>query len=231
MDVQLDEIRSTLEVTPLEVAPTHVSRGNAERSILIYWVVSTVVGVVFLWDWLTAWNVPQTLAQPGLVTYLIATFALSQVLYVLVARHDNRPFLPMATVIFAIGNGIAETLAFAVVYRIGELLGTSLVGLFAPGWASMAGLVTGVTLFSAYGGIIHGWFWLKILPHHLDDSPRSQALRHHRPKAEVLLVLGWCLCFWLNRDIWTVIFIHTLVDVGLMLRVRPIIFAPRRLLV
>jgi hypothetical protein len=37
-------------------------------------------------------------------------------------------------------------------------------------------------------------------------------------------VLGWSLCFWLYHDIWTVVAFHILVDFGLMLRVRPVIF-------
>jgi hypothetical protein len=41
---------------------------------------------------------------------------------------------------------------------------------------------------------------------------------------EIALVLGWCLCLWLSDDIWTVVFFHMLVDLGLMVRVRPNLF-------
>jgi len=40
-------------------------------------------------------------------------------------------------------------------------------------------------------------------------------------------VIGWSLCFWLTRDLWTVVFFHILVDIGLMLKVRPPIFGAR----
>jgi len=200
---------------------------NPERMILTYWAVATLVGSLVLWDWIGAWNVPATLQVPGLPIYLVLTFALSQVLYMLVARFDGRPIHWGATAVFALGNGIAETLAFGVVYRIGETIGAGVVGLFLPSLASFAGFLLGVVCFVVYGGLIHGFFWLQMLPPHLDDSPRARKIRKLRPLAEVALVLGWSLCFWLTRDLWTVAFFHILVDVGLMLKVRPPIFGAR----
>lgn len=219
MDVQLDK---KLATTTTKTA--WWTTQSAERLIVGYWLVASVIGIPLLWDWLTAWNVGATLARPWLVGYLILSFILSQVLYLLVARHGGRPIHWGALAIFALGNGLAETFAFAAIYRVGEWLGTSVTGLFAPMQANLIGLIIGLIFFSIYGGLIHAMFWMKVLPPHLDDSPRSQAIRKGRPIAEIALVLSWSLCFWLTRDIWTVIFFHTLVDVGLMLLVRPAIF-------
>lgn len=219
MNVQLDKTPPHARTDSVQVGARH-----PERLIGLYWLISTVVGVFALWDWLTTWNVPVTFSQPWLVLYLCFSFILSQTLYVLVARHNGRPIHLGALVIFAIGNGIAETLAFATVYRLGDLIGSRLVGIFVPDFAAIAGFIVGVTFFSIYGGLIHGLFWLRVLPPHLDDNPRSHSIRKFRPVAEVVLVLGWSLCMALNRDIWTVIFFHTLVDVGLMVLVRPEIF-------
>lgn len=203
---------------------SQIARRSLERLILGYWGLSLILGGVFLYDWLTVWNVTTTLAQPGFVAYLLGTFLLGQILYMLVARHDNRPLRFSSTLIFAVGNGFFETLAFALVYRLGEVSFAGLFNLFAPDAAPIAGLLGGVGLFMVYGGLIHALFWLRILPPHLDDSPRSRAIRKFRPVSEVALVIGWSLCFWLYRDIWTVTFLHILVDLGLMLRVRPDIF-------
>ncbi len=219
MDLQLGQPAPTTRAETVRTAPRH-----PERQIGIYWLISLVLGGLFLWDWLSVWNVPATLSRPWLVVYLCCSFALSQLLYVLVARHDGRPIQWWALVVFSLGNGIAETFAFVAVYRLGEILGAALVGLFAPALASVAGFIFGVITFTIYGGLIHGLFWLRVLPPHLDDAPRSRRIRKLRPIAEVALVLGWSLCLWLNRDIWTVIFFHTLVDVGLMLLVRPTFF-------
>lgn len=204
-----------------------VSGRRPERAILIYWLLATTIGIVFLWDWLTAWNVQATLGNPWLVFYLCCSFALSQVMYVLVARHDGRPLHLGSLVMFAIGNGIAETLAFAAVYRAGEILGAGLFGLFAPGLAAPAGFVVGLIAFIIYGGLIHALFWMPVLPPHLDNAPRAKKIRRLRPLAEVALVLGWSLVFWLYRDIWTIVGLHILVDVGLILLVRPSIFRGR----
>lgn len=224
MDAELD--------TPTAVPATtavHTDSRQTERLMLAYWLVAGIGGALFLRDWIAAWNVPDTLRNPFLVFYLIFTFALSQILYAFVARNDGRPFAPVAAAIFALGNGIAETLAFALVYRLGETLGSWAVGLFAPQLAAVAGLVLGVVLFVIYGGLIHALFWLRVLPPHLDDDPLSKRIRKLRPIAEIGLVLGWSLCFWLTRDIWIVVLFHVLVDVGLMLKVRPPIFgAPAR---
>ncbi|MBX0326816.1 hypothetical protein K2Z83_03855 [Oscillochloris sp. ZM17-4] len=220
MDVQLENATTTKS----EITYVRMGMAHPERAILIYWGISLVLGVVALQSWLRSWAVPTTFANLGFVAYLVITFALSQVLYVLVARHDDRPFLPLPTLIFSLGNGFFETLAFAVVYWLGAMLGSWAVGLFAPAAASVAGFVVGLIFFSIYGGLIHGLFWLRLLPPHLDESPRSQSIRKLRPMAEVALVVGWSACFWLYQDIWTVVLIHILVDLGLMLRVRPVIF-------
>ena len=224
VDVQIEPSLSS-ETASFDTERMRRSRPSPERSILLYWVLSIAFGLLLVGDWLTSWNVGRTLGQPGLLTFLLFTFALSQVLYILVARHDGRPFAADATLIFAIGNGICETLAFASVFRLGINIGSTLVGLFAPTAASVSGFILGLIFFSIYGGLIHGLFWLRVLPPHLDNAPRSRAIRKIRPLAEVGLVLGWSLCMWLNNDIWTVVILHVLVDIGLMLRVRPRIFA------
>ena len=200
---------------------------SSERDILVYWGISTVLGVFFLWDWLSVWNVGATLRLPWLLALLVATFTLSQVLYVVVAHHDGRPIRWGPTMIFTVGNGICETLSFALVYRLGELIGSSVMTMVAPSAASGVGFALGVVFFCAYGGLIHGLFWLRLLPPHLNDSPRSRTLRKFRPLAEVVLVLSWSLCLYLTRDIWTVVFVHLLVDFGLMLRVRPPLFVKK----
>jgi chlorophyllide a hydrolase len=219
VDVQLEK-----PLTARGVSTALPTTRNAGRLIVLYWAIATLVGVPLLYDWLLAWNVPATLSQPWLVVYLLISFVLSQVLYIVVARHDGRPIHWGALTLFSVGNGLAETFAFAAIYRLGEIAGSAIVGSFAPAGASIAGFILGMIFFTIYGGLIHGLFWLRILPPHLDDNPRSRTIRKFRPLAEVALVLGWSLCFWLFRDIWTVIFLHILVDVGLMVLVRPPIF-------
>lgn len=218
MEIRLNTDKSS------SLARSQAIMGRTEWFILAYWVIAAVVGMWFLRDWIVSWNVPATLAKPWLVALLVATWILSQGLYVLVAHHDGRPIRWGPALLFAFGNGIFETFAFALVYRSGETFGTYLVGMFAPSFSNIAGFVLGVLLFVTYGGLIHGLFWFKVLPPHLKDSPRMRAIRKRRPLAELVLVIAWSMCFWLTRDIWTVVFFHILIDFGLMLRVRPELF-------
>lgn len=207
---------------PFALTPAGIRQ--SERLILTYWLIATLLGLVFLRDWLFQWNVAATLARPWMLLALVGTLVIGQVLYALVAHHGSRPIAWGPALIFAVGNGIAETIAFALVYRVGEVAGSWLALQFAPAASSVVGFTVGVIFFMIYGGLIHGLFWLKLLPPHLNDTPRARLIRRWRPLAEVALVLAWSLCFWLYRDIWSVVFFHMLVDLGLMLRVRPLLF-------
>jgi chlorophyllide a hydrolase len=192
--------------------------------MLGYWVLATVLGLIFLRDWLMSWNVAATFANPWLVVLLISTFLCGQILYFIVARHDGRPLRWGQTLLFSLGNGLAETFAFALVYRLGMWMGAGVTSLFAPSAADAVGFGLGLVFFIIYGGLIHALFWLPLLPPHLDDAPLSRRIRKLRPFNEVALVVGWSLCLWLYNDIWTMVFFHVLVDLGLMLRVRPVLF-------
>ncbi len=215
------ELRTNL---PQSLADKQHASRRIEWPVLAYWSISGILGVVFLSDWLTGWHVGRTFSNPWLVAYLVVTLTIGQVIYFIVARHDNRPIRRVPTAIFAVGNGVFETFAFALVYRLGETIGAALGLLVVPAASSMTSLIVGLIFFTIYGGAIHALFWLRILPPHLNDTPLAKTIRRYRLFSEIALVLGWCLCLWLYQDIWTVIFFHMVVDTGLMLRVRPNLF-------
>lgn len=216
------------ETTP--EAPTAPQRRIqlVERQMLMYWGISVVLGFIFIQDWILSWNIGATLARPWLVLHLVISWSISQSVYIIVARHGNRSIHWGPTLIFSLCNGICETFAFALVYGAGEVIGRTVANAFAPSLASIAGFALGIGFFIIYGGLIHGLFWIKLLPPHFDNSPLSRSLRNIRPFIEIGLVSGWSMCFWITRDIWTVVFFHILVDFILMLRVRPTIFTEER---
>lgn len=219
MDVQFDQSLSGASIVNVRAQPH-----NTTQPVLIYWGLSVALGLFFLWDWLYSWHVPQTFANPGLVILLVASLLISQGMYLMVARHGGRPIRWMPTVIFAIGNGICETLAFALIYRLGATIGGGLTALLFPSIASGVALTIGLVFFSIYGGLIHALFWLRVLPPHLDDAPLARRIRKIRPIGEIALVVGWSLCLWLYQDIWTMAVFHICVDLCLMLLVRPLLF-------
>ncbi len=201
------------------------SLGAAERRILLYWGSATLAGLVFLRDWLQSWNVPATLAHPWLVALLAETWLVSQGIYCLVTTHEGRPLRWKSTIIFAVGNGFCETLAFVLVYRLGEVIGGALVGPLLPAWASNAGFLLGTLLLLLYNWPIHVLFWASLLPPHFYDTPYARRLRRYHLQALGAMVMSWCLCLWITRDLWTVVLLHVLVDLVLMVRVRPRLFA------
>jgi hypothetical protein len=198
---------------------------SIELAILLYWGVCAVLGFAFVHEYIFQWNVGETLARPWLVVYLIITLIISQVIYFFVASDDGRPFKWGSALIFTFGNGILEAFAFALVYYLGEAVGVFLVGLLFPSAASVAGFVVGIIFFIIYGGFIHAFFWIKLLPPHFRSTPSTLLIRKYRPLAEVFLITGWSLCFWITRDIWTVVIIHIVLDFCMMLRVRPALFS------
>lgn len=222
MDVQLKgQVRSVRSVSGRESV-------RIEYAVLAYWLIAGVLGLIFLSDWLGQWNLSATWSRPWLLGLLLGTWAVSQLAYAAVADHEGRPIDWRATMIFAVGNGLFETLAFALVFRAGEVLGTSLAAQLLPQAAGIAGFALGIIFFIIYGGLIHGLFWLRLLPPHLKDTPRARAIRKRRPLIEIGIVTAWSLCFWLTRDFWTVVFFHVLVDFFLMIFVRPPLFSSSR---
>jgi hypothetical protein len=205
-----------------------IGAGRAERLVVAYWLISGALGLLFLYDWIFAWNVPATLGRPWLLVLLLGTLLLSQILYIKVSTHEGRPVRWGATLLFAICNGLAETLTFALVFRLGLVLGGALTGLIAPSWAAGGGLALGILFFVIYGGLIHGLFWIRLLPPHFHDDPLSLKIRKLRPLSETLLVIGWSLAWWLHADLWSVVLCHTLIDLTLMLQVRPPLFQGAR---
>lgn len=197
---------------------------HPERLVLIYWGICAVLGALFLQDWIGAWNVGATLAQPWLLLVLVGTWIIGQAVYIGTADHQGRAFDLRSTIMFAVGNGVLETWAFALVYRLGELVGWWVAGVLVPAAASGTGFALGTLLLMVYNGPIHMLFWMNVLPPHFGNTPLAKALHRFVVPSLAAIVIGWCLCFWWNRDLWTVTVLHMLVDLVLMIRVRPALF-------
>jgi hypothetical protein len=195
-----------------------------EFSVYVYWALSAILGLIFLQDLIFAWNVGETLARPWLLAILVVTLVVGQIIYTIVGRHDDRPFRLIPTIIFTVFNGILETFSFALVFKLGASVGTVILNTVLPAYADVGNFFFGLLFFVLYGGSIHAFLWLKVLPPHFKETPLVRSIRKFRMISEVALVTGWSLCFWITQDIWTVVFFHMIVDLVLMLRVRPNLF-------
>ncbi|EAT58532.1 conserved hypothetical protein [Chlorobium ferrooxidans DSM 13031] len=113
--------------------------------------------------------------------------------------------------VFSIGNGIAETFMFYAVFQLGAVLTGKVT---QNPWAIF---LVGFFCFMAYSGLIHGLFWINILPEHVvQTSPYKPFFM----PVQLLIASSWALAFFWYRDIRTVIFLHALVDLTMVLNVR-----------
>ena len=100
---------------------------------------------------------------------------------------------------------------FYAVFRLGMVL----VGRFTQNpWALF---ITGFIFFMAYSGLIHGLFWLNILPEHVVQTSPWKPL--FMP-VQLMIAGSWALSFFWYRDIRSVIFLHALVDLTMVCNVR-----------
>ncbi len=205
---------------------TGVASWKREGAIAFYWLLAFGLAVGFRLPELYKCRVPETLASIWCPAILIATLAFSQWLYSQVAISEERPFNWLGTPIFVIGNAIGETLAFLVVFSAGAFVGDFIGRLAGLGGLPFQFLKfgCGFFVFLIYGGAIHGLFWMRIFPPHFRDDPRARKIRKFRLWSESALSLAWCLTFFVFRDLWSVVVFHAIVDLVLMIRVRPGIF-------
>ncbi len=205
---------------------TGVASWKREGAIALYWLLAFGLAVGFRLPELSGCRVPQTLASIWCPALLIATLAFSQWLYSQVAISEDRPFNWIGTPIFVIGNAIGETLAFLVVFSagawVGKVLGNALGVTGLPFDLLKFGL--GFLVFLFYGGGIHGLFWMRIFPPHFREDERARKIRKFRLWSESALSLSWCLTFFVFHDLWSVVVFHAIVDLVLMIRVRPGVF-------
>jgi chlorophyllide a hydrolase len=196
---------------------------NPTALLLGYWVLCAAVSIPFLWNELTTWRVGQAwqLHWFWAILALVVTIV-AQIAYIMVARHDGRPLNVPVTLLFVVVNGILEALVFMTAYKIFFWLSQLVFG-----GLDVINFIFGFIGFVIYSGIIHGFFWARLLPPHFSDEPKLQPLRKQLTPIQAAIVLAWCLYFYFTGDIWTIVFLHFIIDAVLMVRVRPPLFATK----
>ncbi|MCG8376662.1 MAG: hypothetical protein MI702_09280, partial [Chlorobiales bacterium] len=114
-------------------------------------------------------------------------------------------------ILFTIGNGIAETFIFYAAFIVGERLAGMVTK--SP-WVLF---ITGFIFFMVYSGLIHGLFWIDLLPEHVDQSSPYKPL--FMP-TQILIAGSWALSFFWYRDLPSVFVLHGLVDLTMILNVK-----------
>jgi len=121
-----------------------------------------------------------------------------------VTRFTNmgRPRRIGATMIFALMNGVLETMYFLCVYDIGRNLITS------NRWM---GIFLGWTLYYIYNAVIHVGFWLKLV---FPDHTRTDAPPFHKHGLLLLTILsiGWIGMYEFTHDVAFICCLHVIID-------------------
>ncbi len=179
--------------------------------IYAYWAFAFLVGILFFKKDILAFNREFDSRRIALLATSLIVVAINAWVYTHSTTDGGRALDPLTVLVFTIGNGIAETFMFYAVFR----LGNALAGRFTQN--SWALFITGFLFFIIYSGLIHGLFWINILPEHV---VQTSLYKPFFMPIQLLIAGSWALSFFWYRDIRTVIFLHALVDLTMVCNVR-----------
>ncbi len=179
--------------------------------VYAYWAVAVLIGFVFFRKDIFTFNPEFDTRRKVLVSMSVVILALNALIYSNSTTDGGRVLDPLSVLIFSIGNGIAETFMFYAMFRMGE----ELVARITPNrWA---GFAVGFLFFMIYSGIIHGLFWLPILPEHV---VQTSPFKPFFMPIQLMIATSWALSFFWYRDIRTVILLHAVVDLTMAWNVK-----------
>ncbi|ASQ91667.1 hypothetical protein CHL67_05920 [Prosthecochloris sp. GSB1] len=179
--------------------------------IFIYWFIAIVIGLLFFRKETFSYNTNFDFRRKLLIGASFLIVAVNAYVYSN-STYDGGRSLDIASVmLFTVGNGIAETFMFYAVFVLGEKLAATVTK------NSLLLFIAGFLFFMIYSGLIHGLFWLDILPEHVDQSSPFKPL--FMP-TQILIAGSWALSFFWYRDLPTVFVLHGLVDLTMAWNVK-----------
>ncbi|NTU52911.1 MAG: hypothetical protein HGA97_04250 [Chlorobiaceae bacterium] len=179
--------------------------------IYAYWAIAILIGVVFFRKDVMTSNNDYGPRRIGLIVFSVVILGLNAYIYSNSTTDGGRTLDPLSALIFSIGNGIAETFMFYAMFRLGQII----VGKFTD--KAWGGFALGFLFFMIYSGIIHGLFWLPILPEHV---VQTSPFKPFFMPIQLMIALSWALSFFWYRDIRTVFVLHSLVDLTMIMNVK-----------
>lgn len=183
--------------------------------IYAYWALAFLVGIIFFKKDILAFNREFDSRRITLLAVSLIVVAINAWVYNHSTTDGGRALDPMTVLVFTIGNGIAETFMFYAMFRIGN----ALAGRFTQN--SWALFITGFLFFILYSGLIHGLFWINILPQHV---VQTSLYKPFFMPVQMLIACSWALTFFWYRDIRTVILLHSMIDLTMALNVKFTLF-------
>ena len=190
---------------------------SVPMKIFTYWFIAMVIGLVFFRKEAFSFNTDFDVRRKVLLGFSLLIVAFNAWVYTSSTFDGGRPLDIASVIVFTIGNGIAETFIFYAMFVLGEKLAGKLS---EDSWQlipKQTEFITGVIVFMVYSGLIHGLFWIDLLPEHVNQASPLKPL--FMP-TQILIAGSWALCFFWYRDLPSVFVLHGLVDLTMILNVR-----------
>ena len=184
---------------------------SAPMKIFAYWFIAIVIGLVFFRKEAFNYNTNFDMRRKILLVASLVIVAFNAFVYSNSTFDGGRPLDIASVILFTIGNGIAETFIFYAAFIVGERLAGMVTK--SP-WVLF---ITGFIFFMVYSGLIHGLFWIDLLPEHVNQSSPYKPL--FMP-TQILIAGSWALSFFWYRDLPSVFVLHGLVDLTMILNVK-----------
>lgn len=179
--------------------------------IYLYWALALLIGFGFFKKDILSFSRDFDARRIILLIASLIVVAINAWVYSNSTTDGGRELDPLTVLVFSIGNGIAETFMFYAVFMLGT---TGLSKVTKNQWLVFA---AGFLCFMIYSGLIHGLFWLQVLPEHVvQTSPYKPFFM----PIQLLIAGSWALNFFWYRDIRSVIFLHALVDLTMAMNVK-----------
>ena len=184
---------------------------SVPMKIFTYWFIAIIIGLAFFRKETFTFNRDFDTRRILLLGASLLIVGFNAYVYSNSTFDGGRSLDIASVILFTVGNGIAETFMFYAVFVVGERL----VG-FATN-NSLALFIGGFVFFMVYSGLIHGLFWIELLPEHVNQASPFKPL--FMP-TQILIAGSWALSFFWYRDLPSVFVLHGLVDLTMALNVK-----------
>lgn len=198
----------------MDFPATPTQTTSSVKPLLAYWIVGAIVGFLYLRpDIASGFG---TWSSGHLISSLLALAAtvVTAVAYSKVTMTEGRSLHLPTLFGFSIVNGICETILFMASFKLGVAIADPFTAQLL--WLFLAGTLS----FFIYSGVIHVFFWLNVLPPHLNKGPAVQTPRRIWILGLVSMSMLWVWPYFAYQDFWSVVVLHTLFDMGMVYCIR-----------
>ncbi len=188
--------------------------------VMLYWAVGLLCAILFLGEELF----PQKKQEKdwkrvALVFTSLLLVIFNAFIYKNSTETLGRPLDYVSMIVFGLGNGICETFIFICFFKFGE----SWMAKYTDKKPFL--FLGGLLIFMAFSGFIHSAFWMNEFPPHLTSNPDKMVYKAFFMPLQFALAVSWALIYFLYRDIWTVAFLHIIVDVSVIYSIHYSLFS------